>query len=390
MFKDIKEANLQDKTVLLRVDYNVPIQNNKILDDTKIKASLKTISYLLENNCRIIILSHLGKIKSDKDKEKYSLEIVAKRLNELVNTQVIFSRYTRSPELDLKVKTLNPKEILVLENTRFEDYPNKLESNCDLELAEYWASLGDLFVMDAFATSHRRHASTYGIAKFIPSYLGFLVLEEEAMLNKYVLHPEGIFTIIVGGSKIDDKLELMQKLLPKCNYMLVTGGLANSCLKALGLNVGTSLATDDEEILQSIKEMLITYKNKISLPLDVIISKSYAEKNVEVKNVNELDYEDYIGDIGPKTMRKYKGIIYGSDVIFLNGTCGIYEDKRFSNGTLELLEVLKESNKKVICGGGDALSAVKKFNHENDYTYLSTGGGATLDYIINEKMAIID
>ena len=317
MFKNINEADLRDKTVLLRVDYNVPIQNNEILDDTKIKASLKTINYLLENNCRIIILSHLGKIKSAKDKEKYSLEVVAQRLNELVNTQVIFSRYTRSPELDLKVKTLNNKEILVLENTRFEDYPNKLESNCDLELAEYWASLGDLFVMDAFATSHRRHASTYGIAKFIPSYLGFLVLEEETMLNKYVLHPEGIFTIIVGGSKIDDKLELMQKLLPKCNYMLVTGGLANSCLKALGLNVGTSLATDDEEILQSIKEMLITYKNKISLPLDVIISKSYAEENVEVKNVNELDYEDYIGDIGPKTMRKYKGIIYGSDVIFM-------------------------------------------------------------------------
>ena len=390
MFKNINEADLRDKTVLLRVDYNVPIQNNEILDDTKIKASLKTINYLLENNCRIIILSHLKKKKSAKDKEKYSLEVVAQRLNELVNTQVIFSRYTRSPELDLKVKTLNNKEILVLENTRFEDYPNKLESNCDLGLAEYWASLADVFVMDAFATSHRRHASTYGIAKFIPSYLGFLVLEEEKMLNTYVLHPEGTFTIIMGGSKIEDKILLMEKLLSKCNYMLVTGGLANSCLKALDLNVGTSLATDDAATLERIKDMLVRYKDKISLPLDVIVSKSYAEENVDVKNVNELDQEDYIGDIGPKTIRKYRGIIANSDVIFLNGTCGIYEDKRFSNGTLELLEILKESNKKVICGGGDALSAIKKFNHEHDYTYLSTGGGATLDYIINEKMAIID
>ena len=279
MFKKINEADLRDKTVLLRVDYNVPIQNNEILDDTKIKVSLKTINYLLENNCRIIILSHLGKIKSAKDKEKYSLEVVAQRLNELVNTQVIFSRYTRSPELDLKVKTLNNKEILVLENTRFEDYPNKLESNCDLGLAEYWASLADVFVMDAFATSHRRHASTYGIAKFIPSYLGFLVLEEEKMLNTYVLHPEGTFTIIMGGSKIEDKILLMEKLLSKCNYMLVTGGLANSCLKALDLNVGTSLATDDSATLERIKDMLVRYKDKISLPLDVIVSKSYAEEN---------------------------------------------------------------------------------------------------------------
>ena len=210
------------------------------------------------------------------------------------------------------------------------------------------------------------------------------------MLNTYVLHPEGTFTIIMGGSKIEDKILLMEKLLSKCNYMLVTGGLANSCLKALDLNVGTSLATDDAATLERIKDMLVRYKDKISLPLDVIVSKSYAEENVDVKNVNELDQEDYIGDIGPKTIRKYRGIIANSDVIFLNGTCGIYEDKRFSNGTLELLEILKESNKKVICGGGDALSAIKKFNHEHDYTYLSTGGGATLDYIINEKMAIID
>ena len=390
MFKNIKEADLKDKIVILREDYNVPIKDNNILDDTKILASLKTINYLLANNCKIIILSHLGKIKSEKDKSKYSLEIVAKRLNELVPVSVIFAKYTRNVEIDLKVRELKSKEILVLENTRYEDYPDKFESKCDLGLAEYWASLGDVFVMDAFASSHRRHASTYGISKFIPSYLGLLVEEETQMLNNYILHPNGVFTIIMGGSKIEDKLPLMKKLLPKCNYMLLTGGIANSCLKALGLNVGESLSLTDDNTLYDVKQLLIQYRNKISLPLDAIIGRKYDENFVDVKNVNELLTDDYIGDIGPKTLQKYNTIIDQSDIIFLNGTCGIYEDKRFSNGTQELFKALKSSGKAVICGGGDAVSAVKKFNYQKDFTYLSTGGGATLEYIINEKMAIID
>ena len=389
MFINIQDADLLNKTVILREDYNVPIKDNQILDDTKIKASLKTINYLISKNCKIIILSHLGKIKSEKDKQKYSLELVAKRLNELVNVSVIFAKYTRDFNLDIIVKKLEYKEILVLENTRFEDYPNNFESGCDLRLSEYWASLGDVFVMDAFASSHRRHASTYGIAKFIPSYLGFLVEKETQMLNNYILHPNGTFTIIMGGSKIEDKLPLMKKLLPKCNYMLLTGGIANSCLKALGLNIGESLAINEEQTLFEVRALLVQYRNKISLPLDVIVGRKYDDSYVENKNVSELSTDDYIGDIGPNTLHKYTNIINKSDIIFLNGTCGIYEDKRFSNGTQEMLKVLRESNKTIIGGGGDAVSAVKKFNFQSDFTYLSTGGGATLDYIINEKMAII-
>ena len=249
----VQEMNVDNKRIVLRCDFNVPIKDGVILDDTKIVASLETINYLVSKNCRVIILSHLGKVKSEEDKLKNSLAVVAKRLNELVESNVIFSTTTRSPELEMRVKALQPREILVVENTRFEDYPQKLESGNDIQLASYWASLGDIFVMDAFGSSHRCHASTAGIAKFLPSCIGFLVQKELMMLNDNVLHAKRLFTIIMGGAKIEDKLELMNKLLPKCDYMLVVGALANSCLKALGLYVGDSLATSDNKILTDVK-----------------------------------------------------------------------------------------------------------------------------------------
>ena len=329
MFKDIKEANLQDKTVLLRVDYNVPIQDNKILDDTKIKASLKTINYLLENNCRIIVLSHLGKIKSAKDKEKYSLEIVAKRLNELVNTQVIFSRYTRSPELDLKVKTLNPKEILVLENTRFEDYPNKLESNCDLELAEYWASLGDLFVMDAFATSHRRHASTYGIAQYIPAVCGFLVEEELRIFDKVLTNPEHPFVAILGGAKVSDKLPVIENLIDKVDTILIGGGMAYTFIKAIGGNVGMSIVDNSKlDLAKEIYERAKEKGVKIILPIDNIGAKEFSE-DAESKLFNSgFISDDYQGmDIGPKTIKTFKKEIKH---IFMPAVSNIYINEEYA------------------------------------------------------------
>lgn len=386
----LQNMNVSNKTVIVRVDYNVPVKDNEILDDNKIKASLETINYLINNNCKIILLSHFGKIKSEEDKKNNSLEIVAKRLNELVSSSVIFSRETRSPELVIRVKKLNPKEILVVENTRFEDYPNKLESNCDLELASYWAELADIFVLDAFASAHRNHASTSGISKFIPSCLGFLVQKEMDMLDKYVLNAKGSFGIIMGGAKIDDKLMLMQSLLPTCNYMMLTGGLANTCLKTLGLNIGESVASEDEEILEQVKEMLVKYRNKIVLPLDCIVGRKYDENYVSQKNINMVLNDEFIGDIGTKTIEKYQSIINMCNNIFVNGTAGIYEDKRFSNGTMELLDVLSKSGKNLIAGGGDSVSAINKFNYSNMFTYLSTGGGATLEYLINKSLPAID
>ncbi len=385
----LQEMDVLNKRVIVRCDFNVPVKDGKILDDTKIKASLETINYLIDKNCKIILLSHFGKVKKKEDKQKYSLKIVAERLNELVSSNVIFSPETRSSFLEIKAMELQPKEILLIENTRFEDVPNGFESNNDPQLAAYFASLGDIFVLDAFASSHRLHASTSGIAKFIPSCLGFCVQKEMEMLNKYVLNPELPFTIIMGGAKIDDKLPLIEKLLPKCSHMLLTGGLANSCLRALGLSVGESLASNDAETLIRVKEILKEYNKKIVLPFDAIVGKKYDEVYVVAKDINKLENDEIIGDIGPKTLKVYKKIIDESNTIFMNGTAGIYEEAKYSNGTLELLNIVTSSMAKTIAGGGDCIGAIDKFKMADKFTYISTGGGATLEYIINESLPAI-
>ena len=385
----LQDTNVLNKRVIVRCDFNVPVKDGRILDDTKIKASLETINYLIDKNCKIILLSHFGKVKTEEDKRKYSLKIVAERLNKLVSSNVIFSPETRSSLLEIKATELQPKEILLVENTRFEDVPNGFESNNDPQLAAYFASLGDVFVLDAFASSHRMHASTSGIAKFIPSCLGFCVQKEMEMLNKYVLNPVSPFTIIMGGAKITDKLPLIEKLLPKCNHMLLTGGLANSCLKSLGLNVGKSLASDEAETLIKVKDILREYNKKIVLPFDAIVGKKYDDNYVASKDINKVSSDEIVGDIGPKTLNVYKKIIDESKTIFMNGTAGIYEDAKFSNGTLELLNIVTSSMAKTIAGGGDCIGAIRKFNMMDKFTYISTGGGATLEYIINETLPAI-
>jgi phosphoglycerate kinase len=390
MKERLQNMNVTNKRVILRCDLNVPMKDGKILDDNKILESLETITYLLDHNASVIILSHLGKVKTEKDKLTHSLEPVAKRLKELLNTKVIFSKQTRSVGLDEMVRKLMPKDILVLENTRFEDVPNNLESGNDSQLASYWASLGDIFVMDAFGSSHRCHASTYGIAKYIPSCIGFLIQKEMTALNDYVLNPEKPFTIIMGGAKIDDKLELMNKLLPKCDYMLLMGGLANTCLKVLGFNVGQSIVSNDSRVLTDVKTMLLKYKEKISLPYDAIVGNDFDDSYIQHKMINNIDVNDSIKDIGSKTIEEYKKIILKSMTIFTNGTAGVYEDLRYANGTKEIYGILAKSETNVIVGGGDAASAVRNFGFANSFTYISTGGGATLEYIVNESLPALE
>lgn len=390
MKQRLQDINIENKRIVLRCDFNVPLKDGKILDDNKILASLPTISYLLDNNCSIVILSHLGRVKKEADKANNSLAPVAKRLQDLLKMPIAFSKATRSLKLEEQVKSMNPGTIMLLENTRFEDVPDKLESNNDLQLASYWASLGDIFVMDAFASMHRAHASTVGIAKFIPSCLGFLAQKELEMLNEYVLNPEKPFTIIMGGAKIDDKLELMNKLLPKCDYMLLEGGLANSCLKVLGFNIGNSLASTDINILLKVKDMLLKYKDKILLPFDAIVGNDFDDNYIEHKLIDKIDDNDTIKDIGSITLEKYKEVILKSMTIFLNGTSGVYEDARFANGTKELLGILANSGTTTVVGGGDAVSAVRNFGFANSFKYVSTGGGATLDYVVNETLPALE
>ncbi len=390
MKKKLKDMDVKDKTVIVRFDYNVPIKDGDILDDTKLVQSLDTIYYLLEQNCKIILLSHLGKVESEEDKLLYSLEPVATRLKGLLKRDIMFEKDLFNPLLPEKVKALLPGDILLLENTRFLDVPNHLESNCDPQASSLLASLGDVFVMDAFACAHRAHASIVGIPKYIPSCMGLLVERELAAIDKFVMHPERPFTIIMGGAKIEDKLALIETMIPKCEHLLLGGGLANSFLKALHFPVGASLSTKNPETIEKLRNILLNYRDKIMLPLDAVVGNSYDKMYTKYKKINDIDVDEIIYDIGVKTIEKYKVAINESNTIFLNGTMGVYENHRYSNGTKELLQILKSSNKVVVVGGGDSVASVNYFGFQDAFTYLSSGGGATLKYITDGSLVGID
>ena len=390
MKKCLQNTDVLNKRVLLRVDYNVPIKDGKILDDSKIKATLETICYLLSENCKIIILSHLGKIKTERDKSKYSLKIVAERLKKLLDKEVYFSHENFGVPVVDRVNALNSGEILMLENTRFLDVPGNLESGCDPQLSMFFASLADVFVSEAFGTAHRRHASNYGVTKYMESCIGFLMQKEIGMLNRLVIHPIHPFTVIMGGAKIDDKLELLEKLLPKCEHLLLGGGLANTCLKALGFSVGSSLSSNNYKTIKTVQDMLLKYKDKIMLPLDAIVGISYDKDYIKYKMINEIEPNEIILDIGVKTLEKYKTVINNSETIFLNGTVGMYENMRFANGTKELLNIITSSNAITVAGGGDAASSAYNFGCGYKFTYISSGGGATLEYLATETLPALD
>lgn len=385
----LKNMYVKNKRVILRCDFNVPIKNGNVLDETKIIKSLKTINYLLKENCKIIILSHLGRVKTPEDLKNYSLEPVKSVLERLLNKQIKFAPNILAPETKTAAETLNPGEILLLENTRFLDIPNKYESNLHEETAKYLASLGDIFVLDAFASLHRAHTSVVGIAKYLPSCLGFLVEEELTMLDSTIKNPDLPFTVIMGGAKVQDKIGIIKSLLPKCDHLLVSGGIANSFLYALGLSVGKSLKVDDEATIKELKELMIKYKSKFALPLDAVVESTY-NHNPLIKNTNHIESDDIIKDIGFKTITKYSDIIRISKTIFINGTMGIYEEKEYKNGTLEIFNALKNSSLKVVIGGGDTISALNALGFKNTFQNISSGGGATLEYIANGTLPGIE
>lgn len=390
MKQTLQNTDVLNKTVILRVDYNVPIKNGVILDEHKITETLETINYLIAENCKIIILSHLGKVKTEEDKLKYTLEPVARKLKELLGSEVYFTKDIMSPDLKRRVSELKPKEILMLENTRFADVPNRLESTCDAQLSLFWSSLADVFVNDAFGCAHRAHASNYGIAKYIPGCIGFLMQKELFSLNKLVMNPEHPFVVVMGGAKMDDKITLLEALIKKCDYVLCSGGIANTCLKALDFGIGQSIASMDFRVIDRIKKLMLENKEKFALPLDAIVGSTYDESYVKYKRIDKIDDNDLILDIGVKTLEKYQKVIQNAKTVFLNGTMGMYENPKFANGTKEFLKILSESGAVVVVGGGDSASAVKNLGYENKFTYVSSGGGATLDYLGSEHLVALD
>lgn len=378
----IEKANLKEKRVVLRCDFNVPIKNGNVLDETKIMKSLDTINYLLNANAKVIILSHLGRVKTEEDKEANSLEPVKEVLERMIGRPVLFEKEILSAKTKEVALALKPGEVLLLENTRFLDVPNNLESKLNEEVAKELATLGEVFVFDAFGTAHRNHTSVVGIAKYLPSYLGFLVQKEVEMLDKTLKNPEKPFTVLMGGAKVDDKLPIIETLLPKCDYLLLSGGIANSFLRALGLDVGASLKTENMETLEKLKELMLKYRGKFAFPLDVVIEQTFDE-TVKMKNINMIEPNDIIKDIGSKTIKKYRGIIKASKTVFMNGTMGIYEEKEYKNGTIEIFNALKESEATNVIGGGDTISALNALGFRASFTNVSSGGGATLEYIAN-------
>ena len=390
MKKKIQDMEVAGKKVLLRCDFNVPVKNGIILDDSKIVAALNTIEFLVRRKAIVIIMSHFGKVKTEADKKDNSLAPIAAHLQKLINTKVIFCKQSRNLYLEAKIDSMKPGEIIVLENTRFEDVPDNLESGNDAQLSMYWAGLADIYCLDAFGSAHRKHASTYGVAKYLPSCIGFLVQREMEALDKYVLHAEHPFTIVMGGAKVEDKVELIESLLPRCDNLLLTGGIANSCLNTLGFNVGESLCTKDPAIQERLKKILIEYKDKIKLPMDVIVGNLHDDNYINHINIDSVKDDEAIFDIGMKTVNQFTEIINQSATIFVNGTAGKYEDIRYATGTRELLTNIANSNAVKVVGGGDGVSAVKHFKLAEKFNFLSTGGGATLEYIIYEGLPAID
>jgi len=389
MKQRLKNMYVKNKRVILRCDFNVPIKNGNVLDETKIIKSLETINYLINENCKIIILSHLGRVKSEQDMATNTLEPVKAILERLLNKQIKFAKDILRDETKTLAESLNPGEILLLENTRFLDIPDKKESTLNLDVAKYIASLGEIYVNDAFAVSHREHTTIVGIPKYLPNCMGFLVEKEITMLDNTIKDPKHPFTVIMGGAKVDDKLAIIKSLLPKCDYLLVSGGIANSFLYALGLSVGSSLKTENKETIMELKNLMLTYKNKFAFPLDAITSSTY-NKTPSMKNINEITADDIIKDIGAKTITKYQNIISKSNTIFINGTMGVYEEIPFKNGTAEIYNALSKVKEKVVLGGGDTISAINNLGFTNMFQNISSGGGATLEYIANGTLPGIE
>ncbi len=379
MKKTIKDYTYRDKKVLVRCDLNVPMDDNSnITDDTRILESLQTINYLIDNQAKIIILSHLGKIKTAEDKKHNTLYPVYLKLKELLDTNVYFSKETRGEELEDKVSKLQNGEVLLIENTRYEDYPDKLESSCNQNLAKYWASLGDIFINDAYGTCHRAHASNVGIATYLPSAIGFLVEKEITAIDSILNEDTHPYIAIMGGKKISDKTLVIDNLVNKCDQLLLGGGMCFTFLKAKGINVGLSIVDNDN--LEYCQKILSKYQDKIILPLDIIT------QNKEIKDIDSLTDEDIGYDIGPKTIELFENILSKAKRVIINGPMGIYEDPSFKKGTVAIYETIKNHHIKALIGGGDSAASANLLGYHDCFYHISTGGGATLEYLSGKEL----
>lgn len=381
MKKTIQDFDLDGKKVIIRCDFNVPMNNGKIEDDTRIVASLRTIKYALRNNAKVILLSHLGKVKTEEDKISNSLYPVAEKLSSYLDKQVLFSPDTRSSKLTEMVDNLKDGDVLLIENTRFEDVPDKKETNCDEKLSKYWASLGDIFINDAYGTCHRAHTSVVGIPKYLPSGVGFLVEKEVQKLDNILKSDTHPFVAILGGKKVDDKISLTQSLLEKCDKLLIGGAMSFTFLKALGYNTGSSIVSDD--YVEFAKEMINKYEDKIVLPVDFALETT-------TKDIKDFSDGDIGYDIGYKSIKLFEKELDSARRVIINGPMGLFEDVKYQNGTKSIFKYLDKNKIKTLIGGGDSAAAVNKLGFDDAFYHVSTGGGATIKYIEKGSLVGID
>ena len=393
--KIVSDLNVKGKKVLIRVDFNVPMKNGVITDDTRVRAALPTIEYVVNNGGKAIVFSHLGRVKVAEDIAKNDIAPVAKRLEELIKKPVKFVNATRGKELEDAANQLKEGEILMFQNTRYEDFDVnankevKKESKNDAELGAYWASLGDVFVNDAFGTAHRAAASNVGIAANVKeTAAGYLLEKEIKFIGGAVDNPVRPYVAILGGSKVSDKIGVIEALLNKADKVLVGGAMMFTFLKAEGYNVGSSRC-EEQEFVDLAKNLLAKANGKIVLPVDAVVNTAFEDVPGVAKDVDKFDQADMGLDIGPKTLKLFEKELAGAKTVVWNGPMGVFEMKNYAAGTIgvcDLLAKLTKEGASTIIGGGDSAAAAEQLGYASKVSHISTGGGASLEYLEGKEL----
>lgn len=378
--KTVKDLDLKGKRVFMRVDFNVPMADGKVTDDKRIKAALPTIEYVLAQGASLMLASHLGRPKGIRNPE-FSLQAASEALAALLAKPVQMAPDCVGPEVEALAQALQPGDVLMLENTRF----HAGEEKNDLELAKQMAALADVYVNDAFGSAHRAHSSTEGIARFLPAVSGFLMEQELEYLGRAVANPEHPYVAILGGAKISDKILVVETLLAKCDKLIIGGGMANTFLAAKGLNMQDSLV--EEASRETAKSILQNVGDKFILPVDAVIADKFdAEAQSQVVNIDAIPTGWRMLDVGPKTLDLYRAVIADAKLVVWNGPVGVFEFPKFAEGTFALAKMLAESSAITVIGGGDSASAVKKAGFAKQMTHVSTGGGASLEFLEGKQL----
>ena len=384
--KIVSDLELKDKTLLVRADFNVPLKDGEITNDNRIVQALPTIKYIIEQGGKVVLFSHLGKVKEESDKESLTLKPVADDLSKKMDKNVVFVPETRGEKLESAIKDLKAGDVLLVQNTRFEDLDGKKESKNDPELGKYWASLGDVFVNDAFGTAHREHASNVGISTHLETAAGFLMEKEIKFIGGVVNDPHKPVVAILGGAKVSDKIGVIKNLLNIADKILIGGGMAYTFLKAQGKEIGLSLLEEDK--IDFAKELLESNGDQIVLPVDAKVAKEFSnDAEITEVSIDDIPKDQEAMDVGPKTVELFNKELQGAHTVVWNGPMGVFEFSNFAQGTIGVCESIANLKDAVtIIGGGDSAAAAISLGFEDNFTHISTGGGASLEYLEGKEL----